>query len=181
MLADRLLRLSDLLDRDAANEKGVKFDLGTWADKSDHSNWLENSPVPVDCGTTACAMGLAAISGEFAKEGLIAHFEPVAPWNNVPYGPPLHYTLYPMIVTTDYRGIARNCSGFEAAEKLFNITEDDAHYLFDSDSYEGTPRGAEGERFVAQRIRDFTEGKIDEQHHKSFRDPSDYDDLGDED
>jgi len=62
----RLLKLADLLEADAKNKKGVKFDLGTWG------NLNEGTPEEevISCGTTACAAGLAAMSGAFKKEGL---------------------------------------------------------------------------------------------------------------
>ena len=52
----RLLKLADLLEADAKNKKGIKFDY--WATAN-----LADPKEPISCGTSACAMGLAALSG----------------------------------------------------------------------------------------------------------------------
>ncbi len=81
MRTDLLLRFADLLEADANNPEGVKFDLGAWAQDS-RLDLNKMSPdeveqllypttietVPVNCGTAACALGLAAISGAFKDE-----------------------------------------------------------------------------------------------------------------
>lgn len=54
----RLLKLADLLMKDARNKKGVMFDLSLLAKKENGGD-----PEPT-CGTKACAMGLAAITIE---------------------------------------------------------------------------------------------------------------------
>src|SRR4051812_18831228 len=75
----RLLKLADLLEADAKNKKGVKFDLEVIAQRSvpntdvygfEDSDFLPDDTVPIDCGTTACAFGLAALSGVFRRQGL---------------------------------------------------------------------------------------------------------------
>lgn len=134
----RLKRLARLLRKDAANEKGVKFDLSHWAAPADAPEakfaTVPMEPIPVDCGTSACAMGLAVISGEFEKEGLRAHYQ---------FG---------------YRGasmepILDDARGFDAAKVLFNITPGQAQWLFSPTSYpRDKRRGAVGELIVARRI-----------------------------
>jgi hypothetical protein len=129
----RLLKLADLLETDAKNKNGVKFDLTTWGQVSD-------STKPVSCGTSACAMGLAALSGAFKKQGL--QYE---------------------VGGTGYLhvGINGEWGGFYAAQKLFDISGDEAEWLFDVDGYGAAEvTGAKGEHNVAKRLRDFVAGKI---------------------
>lgn len=69
----RALKLADLLEKDAKNKKGIRFDLSTvfTATALEEGKDIPSDYVPeVSCGTTACAMGLAAISGEFKRAGL---------------------------------------------------------------------------------------------------------------
>lgn len=174
MHTERLGRMRDLLRRDAANPTGVKFDLGTWAEPAERQGHGHNFPlpegvkssdshryytelepikVPVSCDTMACAFGLAAISGEFKDEGLSYSFCIGADKTNG--------TLLPA-----YQGE----HGFEAAAALFRITTGDAQYFFDPDHYDTTPKEAEGELIVAQRIDDFINGLIDTDHHPDYRD-----------
>src|SRR6266403_4799676 len=84
MRADLLRRGAELLEADANNPEGIKFDLGTWAadarinlatgyrDPRDKQlyKYKDNEVVPVNCGTQACAFGLFALSGAFKEEGL---------------------------------------------------------------------------------------------------------------
>jgi hypothetical protein len=141
---DRLERLAALLERDAANPEGVQFDLGFWIAPADRPRrGFETRPdkVEVSCNTQACAMGLAAISGEFKAEGLDYKVDPYAHW------------LIPTITPPGEREYA----GFEAASVLLGIPYEAAQYLFDPDFYDSDEptTAAEGERHVAQRIRDF--------------------------
>lgn len=174
MHIERLERMRDLLRRDAANPTGVKFDLSTWAEPavSDENGMryyplpkdvqrnaddryytaLEAVKVPVSCDTMACAFGLAAISGEFAAEGLSYSFMT---------GDGSIGTLMPTL--------GRH-HGMTAAAHLFGIETTDAQYFFDPECYEDTPREAEGELLVAQRIEDFINGIIDENYHPDYRD-----------
>lgn len=59
----RLLKLADLLDENAKNKKGIRYNHGRWGT-------IANENEPVSCGTQACALGLAAISGAFRRNGL---------------------------------------------------------------------------------------------------------------
>jgi hypothetical protein len=177
MHADRLLKLAELLERDAKNPTGLMFDLGTWAAPSEQFQngrsiyfaadalgieyggvFAQDVPVAdeklpkITCGTTACALGLAMLSGEFAQWGLGGSAD------------------------IDGRRVSLepNCngeSGFDAGAELFDISENDSLYLFDPQSYgDDTPREAAGELLVAQRIRDFVRGDIDVRHHPDTRD-----------
>lgn len=136
MNKENLLKLADMLEADAANPTGLKFDLGVIVE-------LDTLPVsadykiPMSCGTSACAMGLAMLSGQFEKLGYIirrlqdevdiAEIDPT--WDG-------------KIVTFVH-----------AAKQLFEITDEQAVWMFSPDYYDRTPQGAEGELRVAQRIR----------------------------
>lgn len=143
MNKNRLLRLAELLEADAVQPNGIKFDLNVWAVPdgfdnlaSDHGPYSERTKIiPVDCGTVACAMGLAAISGVFKDEGLTYTIES-------------NGSLYP-----EYD----NAQGFGAAAKFFEIRYSDATMLFSRDGYSEymNMRGAVGERVVAAIIREF--------------------------
>ena len=121
----RLLKLADLLEADAKNKKGVRFDMAGWGEVTDET-------APVSCGTQACAMGLAGLSGAFKRAGL----EAVIRFGSVGF---------------EWKGEPVN--GFDAAVSLFNISEEEADHLF-------SPRGkndegAAGERAKAKEIREF--------------------------
>lgn len=138
----RLLKLADLLEADARKKRGIKFDLGVVVNVGKVG---PNKEVKLDCGTTACAMGLAAISGAFARQGLSYKVESDELW-------PSDATIF-----TTINGRKREYD--RAAMKVFDITFKQATFLFTPSTYENTPRGAAGERFVAQRIRNFVAGK----------------------
>lgn len=150
MREDLLLRLAGLLEADAANPTGVKFNLDHWAvdagmpeaavqDRGNFLYPLGTKVIPLDCRTAACAMGLAALSGAFKDDGL--------DWRITGGG----------YVMPTFRSIDE---GFQAAEALFQITYREAEHLFASDFYpEGSRKGHKGELAVAKRIRDFVDGK----------------------
>ena len=71
----RLLKLAAMLQADAKNKKGIQFDIGTVGRPSTDifTPFDASKPIPLDCGTTACAMGLAVISGEFKKSWVILY------------------------------------------------------------------------------------------------------------
>lgn len=141
MHVDRLKRLVKLLRADAKNPNGVKFDLTSWAVPSGEEAFkTPKRTVPVSCGTTACAFGLAAISGEFKEEGLRYSY----------YTRHAGYMLEPSICQG-----GEVYTGFGAACALFDIDDDEAEYLFDPKCYESVPQGAKGELLVARRIEDF--------------------------
>lgn len=139
MKEKRLLKLADLLDEDAKHKKGAKFDIGEWGTVTD----LEN---PMSCGTTACAMGLAAISGKFKRAGLAAKYV-------------MHYeekstTYYAIRFLWD----GDQLGGIDAAVNLFGISIDQAQYLFGNSVDMVLPNDGEGgkaERQLAKIIRKF--------------------------
>lgn len=137
----RLLKLAKLLEKDADNEKGIKFDLAQWAAPSEQDTFgKKKKVVPVSCETTACAVGLACISGAFKDEGLKHSY--VTGYSE-------GWILVPKF------GTERN---FDAVISFFDITRHEADYLFSRDYYpESKTKGAKGERYVAKRIRKFVE------------------------
>jgi hypothetical protein len=130
----RLLKLADLLEKDAKNKKGIKFDMQVWG-------VIDNPDKPMSCGTSACAMGLAALSGAFKSAGL-------------------GYEI------GDDGGLWITIHGYHspigAAMWIFNIKDRAAAYLF----LDQTGVGAKGERQVAKMIRDFVAGKADPRHYR---------------
>lgn len=139
----RLLKLADLLKTNAKNRKGAKFDLNRWGKVSSDDDLMS-------CGTTACAAGLAAISGAFKRSGL-------------------GYKLVPRFdsgynITITLNGKCRDHSGrvgsYHSIQEFFALSEDEADFIFLKTSYEWSTKGAEGERAVAKRIRDFVSGKV---------------------
>lgn len=122
----RLLKLADLLEADAKNKKGIKFDLGTWGTIGDEEK-------PLSCGTTACAMGLAAVSGAFSRQGLKHD--------------PDYYRI-----TFLWKG--SRIDGLPAAQKLFDISMRQAEEFFLPNG-DHPIDGAKAEKALAQRIRDF--------------------------
>jgi hypothetical protein len=140
----RLLKLADLLEADAKNRKGIKFDLEVIASKAvgrdgDYEEFEPGEVPEINCGTAACAVGLACISGAFKHSGLSYQ---ITGWG-----------LEPKFVAL---------VGWSRAETtFFGLTEDESTFLFREDSYPiGKTRGAVGERYVANRIRDFVAGKV---------------------
>jgi len=154
MRKDLLLRLAAALEMDAANPTGIKFDIGTWAAKDGYNadaDYDTNIPylfksetetVPVDCGTVACAVGFAAISGIFKDEGLTYKLKSAEG----------AYYLTPYFNGLD---------NFEAVGDFFEIDRWAVYHLFTGEGYEEKydnrrlPVGAEGELAVAKQIREF--------------------------
>lgn len=140
MNANRLERLADLLIKDANNPTGVKFNLRAWA-KADgatvHESFkLDETTIKVDCGTQACAFGLAAISGEFAKDGL--------GWRILDQG------LNGGMLQPTYQGEVE----YQAAEDFFGLHSGEAAFLFDPWEYPDDKKtGAEAELEVVRRIK----------------------------
>jgi len=141
----RLLKLADLLEADAKNKKGVKFDLSLWAKVDDLDYSTSPDVIEVGCQTTACAIGLACISGAFKLSGL----------------------AYDLVAKESSGGNNivpryRNYRDFPAIQKFFGITEDQADHLFLDSSYaDSRCRGARGERAVAARIRSLVAGRLE--------------------
>lgn len=146
----RLLKLAGLLEADAKNKKGIKFDLNVWA-KPANAEYYEffNTRItalqpPQDCGTAACAIGLACISGAFKRQGLTMAYR-----RSSVFGGRVDYMPIPAI------GRRRN---FEAVDKFFLLDREQSEWLFLPEEYP-VSIGAKGERAVARRIRQFVAGK----------------------
>ncbi len=138
----RLLKLASLLEADAKNKKGIKFDISIIAAKAKkdiygYIPFAKGEKPKADCGTAACAIGLACVSGAFKSAGLTYDIKSGG--------------LAPKV--------GRNAA-FEAAYKIFGLSEGGGDFLFLPSSYKGRQAGAKGERAVAKRIRDFVAGKV---------------------
>ncbi len=150
MNKERLLKLADLLEADAANPEGVKFDLNFWAADAQFSGknyeergvlkdqgmgFKEGEAIPVNCGTAACAVGLACISGAFADEGL----------------------TYKINHNGDLLPVFEDYEDWGAAEIFFDLTDEQSSKLFSPGSYSNRT-GASAELEVAMRIRGLVDG-----------------------
>lgn len=102
----RLLKLADLLEADAKNKKGIKFNLTMWGQVCDNAK-------PVSCGTYGCAMGLAVASRAFVRAGL--------------HPPSVDGSLSPRFGREH---------AFNAAARLFQIPPSEAHFLFSATRYD---------------------------------------------
>ncbi|HSV24349.1 MAG TPA: hypothetical protein VLJ17_15140 [Xanthobacteraceae bacterium] len=133
----RLLKLAGMLEADAKNKNGIKFDLSLWGG-------AHRPDEPMSCATIGCAMGLAVASGAFAKDGL----QP----------PDSGGRLAPVFRS---KGSQDRLYHFDAAAGLFQIERQEAKFLFGYNHY-SLPRsvGAHAERAVAKRIRQFVAGKV---------------------
>jgi hypothetical protein len=135
----RLLKLDALLQADAKNKKGIRFDINSPGYKVNGKAFNPKEVVPLDCGTSACAMGLASISGAFKKQGLGYKVDGDHIWS----------TFNSKLIDYDL-----------AAMKLFGITKEQAHYLFAPWTYPfEKQKGAAAEREVVRRIKRVVEGK----------------------
>jgi len=129
----RLLKLAALLEADAKNRKGVRFDYQQWA-------YLRNEKAPISCDTTACALGLAAISGAFRRAGGLSY-----------------YRIFDGKIEFTVNGFLT--SALNAAETVFDLAAAEARFIF-------VPHGgdlfigARAERAVAKKIRKFVAGEI---------------------
>lgn len=137
----RLLKLADLLEADAKNKHGIKFNLDNWAADGDGDAraFYDVDVIPVNCNTQACAVGLACISGAFKRSGL-------------------GYDIaYSGALVPSFEGLQQ----WDAVQSFFGLTTDEAGLLFSSDKYPTKKtKGAAAERYVAKRIRDFVAGKV---------------------
>lgn len=144
----RLLKLADLLLADAKNKKGIKFDLGCVV-RSDYDPATDKwAPITVSCGTMACAMGLAAISDTFKREGVRWHQQ-------------ARDIKTSMKVKTS-RGHKMVYGWHDVARHLFGLHTYEVNWLFTTDGYndENLPTSeAAGERAVAKRIKALANGK----------------------
>lgn len=158
MRTDRMLKLAAALEADANNEHGIKFSLSQWGtvptalvplnaegDRDYDLLWGKTEKdiaIPLDCGTTGCAFGFAAISGIFKDEGL-------------------GYT----ISGADILPTFGNVFSFDAAGNFFELPNwvDDpnklVNKLFDP-LYFSITKGREAELEVAKRLRRVAAGDL---------------------
>lgn len=137
----KLLKLAKMLLEDAKNQEGIRFDLGVVGKPSLGKDFNGPADVKLDCGTTACAMGLAAISGAFKKDGLSFSISDMC-----------------SMINTKFKG--RVVDYDIAAKKLFGLSQEQANYLFSPWTYPYNARsGASAERRVVRRINSVVGGK----------------------
>lgn len=124
-----LLKGAKMLDENARNFEGVRFDLYFWGH-------VHNRRKKLSCSTSACAMGLFALSREFKrlKARILATGSVMIVWgkNSDP----------------DY-----TTSGIAAATALFDIPRSHAEALFIGISLPNFGRGAKAERGLARGLR----------------------------
>lgn len=146
MREDLLLKGAELLEADAVNPEGIKFNLGTWAAdaridlgtayrNASQYEYKEDAAIPVNCETQGCAFGLFAVSGTFKDEGL-------------------SYTISAGKLRPVLKQGRFTFLDWEAVVTLFDIGIGDAWRLFSAEYYPGDQRkGATAELAVAGRIR----------------------------
>lgn len=128
----RLLKLAELLEANSRNKSGICFDYSDWG-------FIQDSDNPRSCGTTACAMGLAAASGAFRRAGLTARAGEFGE------------------IIFIFKG--HKVGGHTAAVRTFRISDDEASDLFMDADLGDTCQGAVAERAAAKLIREFVAGK----------------------
>jgi hypothetical protein len=139
----RLLKLADLLEADANNPNGIKFDLALWGKLETEPKKIPKT-IPVNCGTIGCAVGLACISGKFKSEGLTY----------------VTGNIGGDLGMNNFAPVFGNETGQGAVEAFFGLQYLDFNFLFVSEQYSARKRrGKTGELAVAKRIRDFVDGK----------------------
>lgn len=129
----RMLKLADMLDADAKNKRGIKFDIEAVGMVVDVNDVLS-------CGTQACAMGLAGLSGKFKAQGL-------------------DYRLGGHFIQLTWNG--RKLSYGTVGARLFGISEDDSFDLFrgSGSGLKDNGKGGKAERALAKALRAFVAGK----------------------
>jgi hypothetical protein len=148
MHVERLIRLAELLEADAANPTGLKFDLEHWGAPAEYSGvnfegrealleqgiaLKEVSKQIVNCNTAACAVGLAVLNEAFKEEGLTGSIN------------------YNGELIPSFNGN----EGWGAVRYFFDIEVPCSEQLFSADAYPAHKRkGAEAELAVAKRIRE---------------------------
>lgn len=142
MKKQRLLKLADLMDTIADGRKRKKADLPSFY-MSAFIVSSDDCVTNLSCNSQACALGSAAVSGIFERQGL--------------HVGAYHHGINMFDVNLETRD-GRVYRNFDAAAELFGITEAQAQELFaDSQLYgrEQLPEGARGARRVAKEIREF--------------------------
>lgn len=112
----RLTILRDALIEHAKNPGNLKFDLSTWASlpvkysTSDPTDAVCKARLGENfCGTSACAMGLAASLPEFNRAGL---------------------RLYQCVYSAGISYQNQTMDGFDAGSMFFDIGSNDAYEIF---------------------------------------------------
>lgn len=132
MKTNRLLRLASLLDNYQDSSNVPEFYLGSWGDVEHKRKWLFGHKV--SCNTTACAVGLACLSGEFDADGL-EYMEDES-------------SIWPVFAGQ---------KEWFAVQVFFGLTSDQSYDLFDMRSYDGAIRGAQAAKEVSARIRELVQ------------------------
>lgn len=161
MNIEALNQLIRVLNEVIASEKLTKhFNLVNWVGTATRHQVIDtmidrSTPSKlervVDCGTTACACGYAAIDPWFNNRGL--RFETISAND---YYPDAGDQTALSIVFRDPESDGRGYYSFSAISKFFNITHADACDLFVASSYEQTPVGPQQ---VIDRLRKFMQGE----------------------
>jgi hypothetical protein len=146
----RLLKLADLLVADARRKKGIKFDMTRWG-------MVEDEKTPLSCGTTACAMGLAALSGEFRRMGLGYNLGETRYIHDGSCVPPIEGRG--LEIWFKKKSGRKVYGGMCSAAALFDISINEVEWLFVYAYGYENQEGAVSEREVARRIRHFVAGK----------------------
>lgn len=139
----RLLKLADWLEAQAdARKPDFQFNLRMFGR-------FAKTAAPLTCGTTACALGGAALAGLFKRQGLSFQIDTSYIWRH-------HDEHNIHVIHTDQNG--RRSLNFNAAQKLFGITKQEALHLFcPGEQHTGVTDGKRGARNVAKMIREFVE------------------------
>jgi hypothetical protein len=138
----RLLKLAEVLENFSKERKKLSvpveyFDLDSFGYIPLAA--ARNKKVKeLKCGSSACALGTAALHPWFISKGL----RWVSAYSAIDDG--LDNEVTPIDV--EFQGY----SNFDAAQKFFGITKNQAEYLFDPGNY---PRSHKSPRYVASRIR----------------------------
>lgn len=133
----RLLKLAELLEADARRKNGVRFDQFDFGTVDDVGR-----TAPMSCATTACAFGLAAVSGIFKKSAGLTF---ALTYNNDTKKHDIQF-----LIDGELTG------PFRAAEMVFDLTGEAAEYLFGArGDFPNHGEGAAAERYAAKRIREF--------------------------
>ena len=138
---ERLLMLADMLDN-LQLPSNAEFNMGGFGDHVGlHEPEEQNY-----CGTSACALGWAALNPEFNKLGLKME------WYRTVYSDLKETQRF--IGSVVYKGD----SDFDAAAEFFGIDDESANYLFDPWEYDYDVNEIARE-VVSARIREFVETK----------------------
>lgn len=131
--------LVDMLENHKKHFPKVKFDLAFWA-KNNKSNSKIECLLDGTCKTAACAIGSAMLFKPFNKMGLHGRFH-----NS-------HGNFAGGSGRSDFVPVYKHYKSWYAVHEFFNLSEPDADYLFQQDSYETknpTPKT------VANRVKKF--------------------------